>query len=246
MRTWIKAAAAAAVLTLAGGGPALAQENEYEGQVRAYLDGGMAVHEALGYGAQRNVPDLVVPLMLEAGHLWAVNLRRGVNYRIYGACDDDCTDLDMEIYGNDGVLVDRDIALDDTPYVQITPVRSGPHYVRLWVYSCAAEPCYSGARVVSGGTPVERAVSEPIAAPGTGAPDDFISVVRAELADAGAAHQAAGYTPFGQEAITAVTLDSQGHAERFTLEAGRSYLFQGACDQDCTDVDMEIRDSSGA
>jgi len=135
--------------------PAAAQ-SEYEQQVAAYLENGMGVHAALGYRRDQSNFDVVVPLQLERPYLWSVYLREGLNYRVYGACDNDCSDLDMEIYGADGHLADRDVATDDTPYVQITPRQSGRHYVRIWLYQCTTEPCYMAARVVQGGTPAER------------------------------------------------------------------------------------------
>jgi hypothetical protein len=134
--------------------PAAAQN--FERQVSAYLENGMSVHAALGYQRDQSNPDIVVPLQLERPYLWSVYLREGVNYRVYGACDNDCSDLDMEIYGADGHLADRDVSTDDVPYVQVTPARSGRHYVRIWLYACSTEPCYIGARVVEGGTPAER------------------------------------------------------------------------------------------
>ncbi|MBC7768816.1 MAG: hypothetical protein H7124_08510 [Phycisphaerales bacterium] len=135
---------------------ASAQE-DYRRQVLGYLEHGLERHAAAGYAAERTVPDLITPLELGRPYLWSVYLLAGVNYRVYGACDDDCSDLDMEIYGADGDFAERDDARDDTPYVQITPASTGRHYVRLWLYACAAEPCYIAARVVSGGRPTERA-----------------------------------------------------------------------------------------
>ena len=135
--------------------PASAQ-NDYERQVRAYLENGMGVHASLGYRRDQSNADVLVPLEMESPYLWSVYLRQGVNYRVYGACDNDCSDLDMEIYGADGRLADRDVGTDDVPYVQITPTRSGRAYVRIWLYQCSAEPCYIAARVVEGGTPAER------------------------------------------------------------------------------------------
>lgn len=158
MRRWIAAGAALAALGLIAN--ASAQE-DYRRQVMSYLEHGLLPHAAAGYSTQRAIPDLVEPLLLDQPFLWEVQLNAGVNYRIYGACDIDCSDLDMEIYGADGRLADRDIALDDVPYVQITPQRSGRHYVRIWLYDCSAEPCYVAARVVSGGTPQPRVDEQP-------------------------------------------------------------------------------------
>lgn len=248
MRNWVKALGAGLAMALLAG-PAAAQEDEaqYEDQARAYLEAGMEAHTSAGYRAARNIPDFLKPLVLSTPYIWPVNLRAGENYRIYGACDDDCTDLDMEVYGRDGALVDRDIAVDDTPFVQITPERSGTHYVRLWVFTCAVEPCYAAARVVQGGTPIERQEVAPVLetteVPGSGG---YIEVVQGELGAAGEAHLAAGYSRLSDDVIVAIPLAGEGHRQAYSLAAGRSYLFQGACDQDCTDVDMEILDPSGA
>jgi hypothetical protein len=157
-RTWLMAAALLAA-SLAGT-PAAAQA-AFETQVRAYLENGMGAHAALGYRRDQSNADIVVPLQLERPYLWSVYLREGITYRVYGACDNDCSDLDMEIYGADGHLADRDVATDDVPYVQVTPRQTGRHYVRIWLYQCSTAPCYAGARVVEGGTPVDRPAQEP-------------------------------------------------------------------------------------
>jgi hypothetical protein len=185
-----------------------------------------------------------VPLHLDRPYLWSVYLREGVNYRVYGACDDDCSDLDMELYGADGNLVDRDVAVDDVPYVQITPTQSGRHYVRIWVYACAAEPCFTAARVVSGGAPAPRAAPAPRddAALGDGA---YTRVVLSELTAGGQRHLDAGYRQFGEDVIEPILLAGEGRRQNYSLEAGHAYIFQGACDQDCNDVDMEILDPAG-
>jgi hypothetical protein len=245
MRSMAKAIGAGLALAMLGAPSAWAQD-DFETQVRGYLDAGMAAHEANGYHRERSIQDLMVPLTLTSPHIWEVNLRAGVNYRIYGACDNDCSDLDMEVYGNDGALVERDVATDDTPFVQITPTRSGRHYVRLWVYACAAEPCYSAARVVSGGTPIERVETPLVTQNEEGATnDDYMGVVAGELEAGGAQHLAAGYARLGDDVIAPIQLAGDGHRQTVHLDARTAYLFQGACDQDCTDVDMEILDPQG-
>lgn len=153
MRAFPGCAVLAAVMLA---GAASAQE-DFRRQVLGYLEHGLARHAAQGYAVERTVPDLAAPLELDRPYLWSVYLLEGVNYRVYGACDADCSDLDMEIYGVDGRFIERDAARDDTPYVQITPARTGRYYVRLWLYECSAEPCFVAARVVSGGQPAERA-----------------------------------------------------------------------------------------
>lgn len=143
-----------AVLLAMGAGDGWAQDQSR--RVRAYLEHGMDAHESAGYERDRSVPDFIAPLELDRPHVWSVFLREGVHYRVYGACDDACSDLDMEIYGADGRLIERDVNRDDTPFVQLTPAQTGRHYVRVWLYACAAQSCYAAARVVSGGEPSPR------------------------------------------------------------------------------------------
>ncbi|MES1156583.1 MAG: hypothetical protein ABUL73_02280 [Alphaproteobacteria bacterium] len=208
-------------------------------QAQTYLQTGMAAHTAKGYARDATIPDLLQPLRLDHPFLWPIRLKAGVNYRVYGACDNDCQDMDMEIYGADGVLVDRDLNTDDTPFVQITPPTDGRYYVRLWVYQCNSEPCFVAARVMSGGHPTDRPSSD------EEADNNYQTVVRSELDDTGKATVAAGFAKLGEDFIGPVTLDSDGHREVIHLDAGRSYVFQGACDQDCSDVDMELLDPRG-
>lgn len=244
MRVWLKALCAGAML-VGLGAPMAAFAGDDQADVRGYLESGMAPHAERGYRRDSSTPDLNVPLRLEHPYLWPIYLRAGENYRIYAACDEDCSDIDMEVYGADGDLVDRDTGGDDTPYVQITPVASGRAYVRLWVYACENEPCYTAARVMMGGRPSER-VSRSTQAPRDDEIDaEYTDVVRAELDDTGETHEAAGYARFSDDVIEPLDLNSDGHAIQLTLNAGTSYLFQGACDQDCADVDMEILDPRG-
>lgn len=141
-------------------GASASAQDDYRRQVIGYLEHGLAAHAAQGYSTERTVPDLVEPLQLDQPYLWSVYLLAGQNYRVYAACDNDCSDLDMEVYGADGRFIERDAARNDTPYVQLTPTTTGRHYVRLWLYACSAEPCYVAARVVSGGTPSARPVMD--------------------------------------------------------------------------------------
>lgn len=145
MRGLLRALVAAAVIA-AGAGQALAQDGA--ARVRAYLEYGMAVHEDAGYVRDRTHADFAAAVSLDRPHVWSVYLREGVSYRVYGACDDNCSDLDMEIYGADGALAARDVARNDTPFVEITAAATGRHHVRLWLYDCAAETCHVAARVM--------------------------------------------------------------------------------------------------
>lgn len=142
-------AAAAALLVLAG--PAAAQTragaDDYAGQVRTYLGEQARKHIAEGFRHESAIADFVRPLRLDGGVIWPVTLRRGVTYRVFAVCDNDCSDVDLELYDAAGDFVGRDVAVNDTPYVEITPSADGVVYARIWLAACEAEPCYVGGRV---------------------------------------------------------------------------------------------------
>lgn len=178
---------AGSIAALAAFAGLAAHAQDYPSQVRAYLERGMAVHEARGYRADGAMQDIVISLRMGDSQLVPVMLERGRNYRVYAACDADCSDLDMEIYGADGAFVEKDIALDATPFVQITPRTSGRHYVRVWLAACESEPCFAALRLVSGGRPETRA-------PPPGEGGDYAAGVTAALNAAGAAAIGAGFS----------------------------------------------------
>lgn len=70
-------------------------------------------------------------------------------------------------------------------------------------------------------------------------------VVALELDRAGRAFGAWSYVPLGEDVISLSAVDTVGHREIYRLQAGREYLFQGACDRACADVDLEILDAEG-
>ncbi|MBI1251233.1 MAG: hypothetical protein GC189_07165 [Alphaproteobacteria bacterium] len=230
----VAALAAAALIGTAG-----AQDADYNAQVRGYLDNGAAVHAERGHRAVR-APEMIAPLENGTSQLWQVNVRRGTNYVFYGACDDDCSDLDMEVYGPDGRLADTDILPDDTPFVQLRPDANGRATVRVWLASCSAEPCYVGVRAMSGGESVDR--STIVAAEDGPA---YLTRVREILDASSERHATAGYALLGQEVMAAVALEGDGHRQTLNAEAGRRYRVQAACDQDCSDIDIEVLDSDG-
>lgn len=141
---------ALAALTLAAT-PAAGQQRsgntDYQGQVRNYLSQQSGKHTSEGFRPDTTVPDMIRPLRMEGGVIWPVQLRRGVTYRVFAVCDNDCSDVDLEVYDAAGAFVGRDVAVNDTPYVEITPAADGVAYARVWLAACESEPCYVGARL---------------------------------------------------------------------------------------------------
>lgn len=176
MRTWIMAAAALALAACgqAGTGPELPESNasganapstpqsssapqanlsaddrrQLEELISAYLD------DYVGQMAQGMVPapgfsDEIAPMQPGTDHRWQVNLVANTPYRIIGACDNECTNLDMELIDSSGSVVESDLLDDDFPLVNFTPSANGTYYVRLIMQTCTIAPCYAGARVMT-------------------------------------------------------------------------------------------------
>ena len=63
-----------------------------------------------------------------------------------GACDEDCSDLDLVVTtGAEEAGADRDA--DDEPSVEFNVKRSGDFTVRVEMYACSQNPCRYGVDV---------------------------------------------------------------------------------------------------
>ncbi len=126
------------------------QVEQYMAGVRRYLD---LATDQLGAGmrAAEGFSDETVGMQPGADHRWQVELAGGHAYRIVGACDDDCSNLDIELIDvATGGVVASDMLEDDFPVVDFTPQSDGRYIVRLLMQSCSVAPCFAGARVLSG------------------------------------------------------------------------------------------------
>ena len=79
-----------------------------------------------------------------ASEMVNLELDVGREYQIMGACDEDCSDLDLTLYDGNGNVVDSDMLDDDYPLVSLTVTRSGVFRVRVSMADCSADPCRYG------------------------------------------------------------------------------------------------------
>jgi hypothetical protein len=70
-----------------------------------------------------------------------VTLRADVEYTFVGACDRDCSDLDLQLYDENGNLIDEDLLSDDVPVVTVTPSWTGRFRVKVIMADCSISPC---------------------------------------------------------------------------------------------------------
>jgi hypothetical protein len=78
-----------------------------------------------------------------------LTLRAGTSYLIVGACDNDCTDLDLKLFDENWYSIDSDTDADDRPIVSVRPARTATFHVRSIMANCNDSPCAIGLGVFS-------------------------------------------------------------------------------------------------
>jgi hypothetical protein len=117
--------AAALLVTSATQGEA----QSYAQQVWSQLQ---KAHDAVGHLGEGNTDT------------WSFPMRANTEYIITGACDTDCSDLDITIKDASGKVVEKDTTTDDVPVVRFTPGSNAKYTVEVKMYSCSSAPCYFG------------------------------------------------------------------------------------------------------
>lgn len=105
-----------------------------------------------GAGSTRpeGMNDEIVPMQPATDHRWNVTMTANTAYTIVGACDGDCTNVDIELISmTTGGVVASDMLPDDYPVVQFTPPADGQYMVRTLLQNCSVAPCYVGSRALS-------------------------------------------------------------------------------------------------
>lgn len=111
-------------------------------QVRAQLSRAGQAFEQNGYQLTHRI--YTGSLNDDGAEVVELELDVGMEYQIMGACDEDCSDLDLVLYDGRGNVIDSDLLDDDYPVVSVDVVRSGRFSVRVSMASCSAEPCRYG------------------------------------------------------------------------------------------------------
>lgn len=129
----------AALLALAAR-PSDAQAQEHAELVWKQLNTAFNTVNRDGYGSLNYVIGRMGEGKVDS---WTLNFEKGTNYRIVGACDKDCADLDIEILDGSDVVT-RDVLDDDAPVVSFSPKASGTLRVKVTMAKCTDEPCFFG------------------------------------------------------------------------------------------------------
>jgi hypothetical protein len=125
-----------------------AARGQYTTQVEGYL--ARLATNARGQGYNRNVAGPVYgSLNDDATSSHDLTVTAGNQYVIFGACDNDCTDVDLKIYDTNNNLQLQDVAVDDTPVLTFTANTSGKYRVVVAMATCNRNPCYYGVQLMA-------------------------------------------------------------------------------------------------
>lgn len=68
-------------------------------------------------------------------------LHKGWKYTLTAVCDNDCDDLDLYLYDENGNNIDVDTSSDYLPVVNVSPRWTGRFKLKVKMYDCDIEPC---------------------------------------------------------------------------------------------------------
>jgi hypothetical protein len=93
-----------------------------------------------------NIKFMIVSTAAErdAHTVMTLNVTEGTTYSVRGACDADCTDLDLALTDGNGKNIGSDKATDDHPVVTFKAASSGEVKVTATMATCKTAFCYYG------------------------------------------------------------------------------------------------------
>jgi hypothetical protein len=136
-----RTALAACVLGLMLPSPAQAQD-AWEQQVRDQLTELGSSYEDDGYEMTHRL--WVGSLDAYDTEEITLDLVTGQEYVIIGVCDNDCSDLDLVLYGDGDFEIDEDVERDAYPEVGVIVDVGGTFGVEIFMAACSADPCRYG------------------------------------------------------------------------------------------------------
>ncbi len=139
LRRWL---GTLALLNLAGT-PIQAQRDHWDRQVAKALDRTAVTLKDRGY--RPVTPYHSGILLVEQSDQIEVPLAPKREYLMVGACDDDCTGLQLVIANGIGYQVDAARGPGNSPVVRVTtPAQSGTYRVTVTMAACRVSPCRYG------------------------------------------------------------------------------------------------------
>jgi len=126
----------------------LAAQGSYTAQLQGYMNNYSG--PILNSGFQVVTPMVTNGINGGATANHPVTMNAGRQYVILGVCDNDCSDLDLRLYGPDGSQIIQDIALDDHPTLRLMAPVTGSYRLDVIMATCRQNPCYYGVQLFGG------------------------------------------------------------------------------------------------
>jgi len=123
-------------------GMARAQDNKWEDQVNSLLKTASKTLADKGYKQTHEAK--TGSLHNSESETFNIDLDGGMSYAIVGVCDNDCDDLDLRLFNDQGEEVDSDTKTDDVPIVVAAPRKDAKYRVKVIMASCKTSPCWYG------------------------------------------------------------------------------------------------------
>ena len=120
--------------------PTSAEAQSHADLVWRQLNNHFTRESAQGYGSRNYI---IGRMNDDASDSWTMSLPGGNTYKIIGACDSDCSDLDISIYEGEKMIV-QDVLVDDVPIVNFNVASTAQIKIKVTMASCSANPCFFG------------------------------------------------------------------------------------------------------
>ena len=140
MNRYLLAIAAGAILTLP------VQAGQYTEQVKAQLIAIKMVGLSEGWEETHN--DRFDSMGEGSSDSFSFTLRKGLSYKVFAVCDEDCSDLDLTLYDENQRVIAKDNSSDSMPVVGVTPSWSGRFSLGVRMYSCGSDICFYGISII--------------------------------------------------------------------------------------------------
>lgn len=121
--------------------PSAASAQRYYNVVWEQLQRGYDSNQSQGFTSRNYI---LGKLNDDASDSWSFTLTSGTTYKFWGACDADCSDLDITLYDDNNNELEKDVLTDDNPIVEYRPKKTGTYRVEVKMEACRTNPCAWG------------------------------------------------------------------------------------------------------
>jgi hypothetical protein len=123
-----------------------AAQASYQQQIRAALQRAAAGAR----GARPEGEPFIGVLNGKSTGSQTVDLRAGVHYTLVGVCDENCSDIDLRIFGPGTTgKVAEDVQPNNTPVLEFTAPVAGRYRLAVEMVTCGANPCAWGVQLLA-------------------------------------------------------------------------------------------------